>query len=116
MSLISRMRKQTAVYWPSPVSDGRGGYTYGDAVEIVVRWEDIHEVFLSVDGEEVVSNARVYVDRVVDELGFLFLGELTDLDSSALADPMLADGAFSIRKFEVLPNLRNTENLYTVML
>jgi len=38
----------------------------------------------------------------------LFLGDLDDLDSAEEADPMSADGAYEIQRFEKTPAIRST--------
>ena len=44
ISVLERQYKQDAVYWGNPQSDGSGGYTFDDPVEIKCRWEDIKQV------------------------------------------------------------------------
>ena len=122
MSLINRMLKQTCVYWAlAGVESGGDDYDdhgrpqYTDPVEISVRWEAKTVEFLNPQGGQELSNAVVYVDRDVDVVGVLMLGELTDIDSS-LTVPKQNEEAWEIKKFEKLPNLRNTEYLRTVYL
>ena len=108
-NLIARLCTQTAVYWGSPVADGYGGKTLADPVEISCRWEDrvekISIVTASRLGEEIVSKAQVFVTEDVEELGWLFLGDLDDLDSDEEADPMTVDGAYEIKRFDKTPVL-----------
>ena len=92
MSVITKMRKQTAVYWPPGTVDAYGRPTQGTAVEISCRWEDAHEQFLDATGEEQTSNARVYVSQDVILGGYLWLGEL----ASKPADPKLDKDAYEI--------------------
>jgi len=104
---------QTAVYWATPVPDGYGTYTYDDPVEIDCRWENKTEVVSRVGGEgkkgeELVSFAQVFVTQDVDENGFLYLGDLDDLDSAEEALPETVDGAYRIQKFDKLPELKST--------
>ena len=115
MSIITKMRKQKCVYWGSPVSDGFGGHTFATAVEIDCRWEDKQELFVDAEGNEVLSQAVVYVDRDTDLNGYLWLGVESDLDSNH-TDPQVIDGAKPIRKRDKLPNLRATEYLRTAWL
>ena len=111
-SFIARLCTQTAVYWGSPVDDGYGGKTFADPVEISCRWEDRVEKIswqgASRLGEEIVSRARVFTTQDVDELGWLFLGDLDDLESDEEADPMTVDGAFEIKRFDKTPAMRST--------
>jgi len=112
MGIISKMRKQTAVYWPPGSVDAYGRPTQGTAVEISCRWEDVHEQFLSATGEEQTSNAIVYTSQDVELGGYLWLGAI----ASKPAEPELDKNAYEIRKFEKLPNLKVSEFLRTAIL
>lgn len=104
--LIARLCKQTAVYWGTPVEDGYGGCTFADPVEIACRWEDKKEVYMSGSGEQLVSLAVVYVTQDVDEKGWLYLGLLTDFDSSLdTSKPKALSGTFEIKRFDKSPSL-----------
>ena len=108
---ISRLCVQTAVYWGSPTEDGYGGKTFADPVEISCRWEDTVEKISRVGarlGEEIISRAVVYVTEDVEELGYLFLGDLDDLDSDEEADPTTVENAYMINRFDKIPVLRST--------
>lgn len=116
MSLISRVRKQTAVYWSQ---GSRGVDVHGrpkllGPVEISCRWDDVSKEFLAADGTRQMSNSEVLVDRRMKVGDYLFLGTLTDLTNASV--PKENKGAFEIRRFDDTPNLRNTENLYTAYL
>ena len=122
MGIITRMLKQTAVYWALEGSEV-GGDNYGNygqpqytvPVEIECRWEVVTVEFLDASGTIILSNAVVYVDRDVDVGGVLMLGELTDIDSS-LTTPKQNDETWEIKRFEKLPNLKNSQFLRTVYL
>lgn len=103
--------KQTAVYWGAPVSDGQGGRTFADAVELDVRWEERHDLFIDPQGQEKQSSAVVFVDQDVDIGGYLFLGDLDDLGSAEEDDPMIVSGAYEIRQFDKTPDLKGTSFL-----
>ena len=111
-SFIARLCVQTAVYWGSPVEDGYGGKTFADPVEVSCRWEDIIESINRVGsrlGEEIVSEAQVYITTDVEEQGYLYLGTLDDLDSDEEADPTTIEKAYIIRRFDKTPVLRKTD-------
>lgn len=128
MSLITKMRRQNAIYWPPAASpDDFGHPAYGDLVELVlteagnyrVRWEDKNEEFL--DGTSTVqrSNAVVYVPLLPDGTevqvgGFLWLGDRAGLTSETV--PQNNPGAWEVRQVGKLPNLKATEYLRTVYL
>lgn len=121
MSVITRMRKQKAVYWPLQSSDSAGDAfdDYGQPqwdgpIEIDCRWEDVIEEFIDASGTQQSSNAKVYVDRDVDVGGVLMLGELTDITDEN--NPKENDGAWEIRRFDKLPNMKATEFLRTAYL
>jgi hypothetical protein len=96
---------QTAVYWGNPASDGYGGYTWDDPVEIDCRWVRRTRLVKNAQGKEVVSNASVQVDQDVDLDGYLYLGDLDDLDSDEEANPMKVDGAYKILAFDKTPTI-----------
>ncbi len=98
---------QTVVYWANPTPDGFGSYTFDAAVEILCRWEDRTGTFVSNKGEQLYSKAHVYTLQDVDENGFLYLGELDDLDSNP-DDPKIVDNAWEIKRFDKIPSLGST--------
>ena len=102
---------QTIVYWGTPVSDGWGKYTFADAVEIDGRWIDKTELFMGTNGKEVISSAVVLLGQDVDEEGYLYLGDLDDLDSAEEDDPMTVNGAYKIEKFMKCPDIRGSDSL-----
>jgi len=110
-SFIARLCVQTAVSWGSPVNTGYGKKTFADPIEISCRWENVIEGINRVGsrlGEEIISEAQVYVTQDVEEQGYLFLGDLDDLDSDEEADPTTVEKAYMINKFEKIPVMRST--------
>jgi hypothetical protein len=107
MSLITRMRRQTAVYWGPPVDDGNGGFTWPAAVEIACRWEEVKGAVKDPRTHETLSDSTIYVDRAVAINGYLWLGELADAE----VDPTVMEEAKKITGYSETPNLRNTEVL-----
>ena len=87
---------QTAVYWGNPASDGFGGITFDDPVEIDCRWDEKMTVIVNRLGKEVVSKAVLLLTQDVDEDGYLYLGTLDDLDSADEESPETIDGAWRI--------------------
>jgi len=114
MSIITRMRKQDAVYWPYDSIDQFGKKAFGSATAIRVRWEDINEEYLDGAGERRMSKALVYVDRDVLIGGMLMLGTIADITDTV--NIRENEGAWEIRRFDKLPNLKNTEYLRSVYL
>ncbi len=116
MGLISSMLKQTCVYWPlgntesgGMSHDAYGKPIYSEPVEISCRWEEKTEKYLNAKGEEVLSNAVVFVAQDVQLSGVLMLGTLDDITDEV--NPLENSGAFSIQRFEKLPDLKAREFL-----
>jgi hypothetical protein len=105
---------QKAVYWHHSGDDASGQPLYDDPVEVACRWEDVHELYLGMDGNDQVTNAKVIVDRDMVVQGQLWLGALADLTSQAHPSENL--GAFSIKKFEKLPDRKAKKFLRTALL
>ena len=117
MSIITKMRKQMCVYWPLPVNDGYGGYTWGEAEEMTCRWETVRQIMKDDKGEDFVSTATVYVGEDLTIGGYLWLGQLDDLPYIH-ANPLASTitGALKIKSVGKSPNLKATEYLRTVYL
>lgn len=116
MSIITKMRRQNGVYWGSPVPAGDGSYTYATPVNIKCRWQGTNNLFITKDGDESVSKAVVFVDRDVEEGGWLWLGTVETLPTGASTDPRLAPRSGMIRSFDKSPNLKATEFLRKAIL
>lgn len=111
---LSRLLNQTITYWASPVPDGYGGYTYDAPEAIVGRWEDKQELFIDAAGNEVKSNAVVYLTQDVSLGGFLALGDYTDsanYEEDPVGSASGVDGAREIRAFEKSPDIRGDYSL-----
>jgi len=105
--LLTRHCIQTAVYWAPDAPDGYGGMTYDDPVEISCRWEDKAQLFADAQGRQISSRSVVFVLEDLELEGCLLLGELDDIDSSDLDDPIAA-GARVIINFDKIPALGST--------
>jgi hypothetical protein len=115
MSIINKIignLSETVVYWATPVSDGLGGYTFDDPVELDARWEQATGIEKDNNGDEQVIKARCFLSQDVDEGGFLYLGELTDLDSTPV--PSDVSGALRILSFVKIPRLGKTSQFVRV--
>jgi len=109
MSLITRMRRQNAVYWALDSIDQFGKKTFSSPVQIKVRWDDVTEEFLDSEGVRQVSKAVVYVGEDIEEGSVLMLGELSDITDAVNIKEN--EGAWEVRMFAKTPNLRATEFL-----
>lgn len=128
MSIITKMRRQDAIYWPPGIADDYGRRVFGTLIELVqlpggasfrVRWEDRIEEFIDSAGTVCRSSAVVYVPILLSGSevalgGYLWLGLRADLVSET--DPLQNPGAYEVRRVDHLPNLKNTERLRTVYL
>jgi len=121
MSIITRMLKDTAVYWP-PGSEASGGQDFDDdgdpqyasPVEVECRWEEKAVEFINANGATVVSRAVVYVNVDMRPGGVLWHGTLANV--SDLSVPKNNEDAWEVQQFEKLPNLKYTEYLRTAYL
>lgn len=127
MGIISRMRKQNAIYWPPATADDYGRPAHGTLVELIlvpggvnrrVRWEGKNEEFVDASGTTALSNAVVYVPAIpggeIKTGGFLWLGDRASLTDEAV--PGNNTGAHEVRRFDTMPNFKATETLRTVYL
>jgi hypothetical protein len=106
---LQKISVQTAVYWGNPTDDGYGGITYDDPEEISVRWENTTKLITTADGQEYACVAEVIVNQDVEVNGYLYLGELDDLDSSEMDDPKTVDAAYRIKRFDKIPMIKKTD-------
>ena len=105
---LQKFLNQDAVYWGSPTPNGFGGYTYGDPVDVKVRWSIKQEKFLSAHGadnsiEEILSAAVILSETDFEINGRLWLGKVVDLSSDELPD---TNGANTIKGFEKIPTMK----------
>ena len=121
MSIITKMLRQTAVYWALASGDDVGTDDFGqpivtasDPVEIQCRWEDDNVEFIAADGTKQLSRAVVYVSEDVALGGILMLG--TEDDITDAVNIKENAGAWEIKAFGKLPNFKATEYLRTVYL
>lgn len=105
MSFLTDNLIQTVVYWGGPVPDGYGSFTFDSPVELSARWEDRNELFIDSTGQESRSLAVVFAGQDIDIGGWLFLGELIDIDSGLTDTPHLVPGARQVRGFRKVPSL-----------
>jgi len=115
MSIITKMRKQKALWWKRLEANEYGRYSYDAPVEIDCRWDDVADLGRkpSPPSEKIASSTVVYVDRVMTPGDKLREG---GLESSTESDPENDEGALVIERFVVTPNLKATESLYTAYL
>ena len=99
-----RDHPQDITHWPTPTKDGFGGFTFVAPVLLKGRWEDKQELFRVKNGEEVLSEAVVYIDTDV------VIGDyIAENDQTATADPTTLQEAHQVRQFIKIPDLRQTD-------
>ena len=122
-AILEKQYKQTAVYWGNPVSDGEGGFTFDNPVEILCRWEDIRQVVTDNKGNSVVSRAVIFIKQDLDEEGMIYLGTLENLydlaesSAEAIDNPKDFANTYIIKRFGKVPSLQiSTEFIRTAYL
>jgi len=105
---IRKVAVQTAVYWGAPVANGYGAMTYSEPVEIKCRWEDTVELVRAADGEEYSCRAQLLVTQDLSINGYIYLGELSDLDSDQADSPQNVIGTYKIRRLDKTPLFMST--------
>lgn len=65
MSLITKIRKQNAVYWQATQQNQFGDWEFLPGIDVKVRWEEKQTNKRDATGQKVVFNSRVFVDRVM---------------------------------------------------
>lgn len=108
MIISTRKLNQKAIYWEKSTQDGYGDYTYLSPVEIDCRWSTETEMVKNSKGEEVISTAKIFVDRVLNIEGFLSLGEITGGTPSV---PAGDKNSYAIIRIDEVPNVRAIEKL-----
>ena len=111
MTLIERIRKQTAIYWPmtSDEYDSYGKPIDATPVEISCRWQEVNEEFIDAQGDRKISSAKIFVGQNMTPGEYLKLGDIGDVESGKTASEH--DGAYEIKKVEKIPNFKVTEFL-----
>lgn len=104
MTMSSRNLREIITHWPFAGSDGFGGFTFGTPIALEARWELKRELFMTAEGEEVVSNAIVYLSADVDEGDYLAQG-----DQTTTSNPGTLSNAFRIKAFGKATDLRSLD-------
>lgn len=98
----------TCVYWPAPINNGYGGFSWGDPVELECRWEEAAKLFSNREGQEIIGAIAVQVTVDVEQNGMMKLGMLDDLESGEYNDPVSA-GALPIVRFDKVPTVKGDQ-------
>ena len=111
MGMAKRHLRQDVTQWPVTGSDGFGGFTYGAPILLKGRWEDKTVLFLTLENEEVASNAIVYLSIDIAVGDWFGLGDLT-----ATNDPTVISATYRSRQFHRSTDLRSLQSLSKVFL
>ena len=110
MNFIKRNLKQDATVWVASGTDAYGNPSYAAPVNIKVRWESRIEKTLDSTGNEMLSQAYVYMPSKYTPGDYLFKGISAELTPAAVAN------SYEIRNGQEIPNLRNTFSEFRVIL
>ncbi len=98
---------QKATYWTPNVDDGRGAWSYGAPVVLDCRWEERMEEIVTSTAERVVSHTAVFTENVLEEGGYLYLGETSEPNPTVVQTGS-KDRAFKIRRISSIPSIDAT--------
>jgi hypothetical protein len=108
MTISTRHLKQTATLWTAGATDVYGNPTFSAPVTVPCRWEDKQTKAIDFQGNDIISNSIVYVDRDYTMGDYLMLGT-----SVSATPPSIAK---EVRNFSKVPNLRATDFTRKVVL
>tara|TARA_R110000868_G_scaffold33755_8_gene122250 strand:- start:4250 stop:4594 length:345 start_codon:yes stop_codon:yes gene_type:complete len=114
--MTARKFSQTLTHWVSSAVDFKGQKTFAAPVTLLGRWEDRSIAFNFRNtqgndaGEELMSDAIVYLNTPVALQDFIYLG------LSAEGNPATVVGAFWVKRVDKSTSLRGNNALYRVML
>ena len=109
-NFITRNLKQDATIWVASAKDAYGNPSYATPVSIKVRWESRIEKTLDSKGNEIVSQAYVYMPSEYTPGDYIVKG------ITVTASPVDVANSYEIRNAQEIPNLRNTFSEFRVIL
>lgn len=96
---------QQATYWPPLGNTGQGTVSYGQPALIACRWQDQQTLVRNGAGHEVTCESIVYVDRRLEQQGYLALGDYrSDGTSDGFPDPKALAAARQIQALGASPS------------
>lgn len=108
MSFITRNLIQDATKWTAGTKDLYGNPSWSSPIDVKCRWEDKQTKAVDFQGNEIISNAIVYVDTDFAMGDYIYLGI-----SSATTPPALAK---EVRNFQTSPRIRGGDSQRKVTL
>ena len=108
-SFWNRNLTQTLVYWPpSGEKDEYGKTIFGEPIDMKCRYEQKLQKVVRYTGEEVLSKGVVYSLYPLHVEGIVWQGDVLELESGQIEDPLSIPGAELVISTEVIPPLRGT--------
>ena len=104
MSWLTRNHNQTVTHWAATETlDSFGAPGWDSPIELSARWEDRSEELTNMKGEEILARSVVFLGIDVSVGDYLFLGV------SAGTDPTTIKGAFKVKDFRKIPQIRGED-------
>lgn len=114
---LKRLLKQTVVWFDRSSLDVYGKPIYAAGAELLVRYEQTHQEFISAEGQKLVTKATMDTVSTAVAVGDLvWYGSLNDLSAGQKADPASIDGAWRVEMVERTPDLRGRDEWRTAYL
>lgn len=111
MSLIEDMRIHSAVAWTLTAADRNGLRTYGEALEILCRWDNVQTLHVDSAGASRTSRASIYTMESLEVDTMIARGTLTSVVD--VYDP-IASGALPVMSCESIDTIDGDETLFTI--
>lgn len=106
MTFLTKNHNQFITHWAvGATKDKFGNPVFSSPVVLKGRWEDVNELFVDIDGNELVSNAKIFLGTDVTTGDYLMNRSF----ESGETDPTVTGGAFRIRKFNKTPDLKGRQ-------
>lgn len=110
MGIITKVQRQSMVYWPYTGADLFGQPTYGTPVQMTCRWDDYVKQVFNTEGSPVFSKIELITRTRLQPKGLVWKGSLALFTADLRPD--VSEGVHEIIAASSTPNFRNTETLY----
>lgn len=104
--------EQTAVMWAALDDDRYGDATVDDPMEVDVRWNTVHRQTTDANGNTVLLDAEVVVDRRIPVGSLMALGTLADWPGTDLN--VEDNELMEVVVYEETPDIKNAETFRSV--
>lgn len=110
MSMLSRLLKKSATFWPETTRDQYGDASFSAPVAIKVHWEDKIELFTDKKGEQIQSHAIIWTESALTVGGYLYLG------TSVASNPESVTGSDMVRRVDFVEGIDQRDQLFKAYL